>query len=338
MELLTAIREVQIPLLSAMLLGGGAAKLLRMARPGSADAGIGAATLFPTRLRRPLALAVCAAELSLGAGLIITAGSLGGRWPGICVRLATGVLFLVATCALIELRGSRSDAGCGCFGELSTAPVSGRTLSRAAMLAVAALGTITLPPLQLPHSHADAALMAGILAAELVVIGALSPELGEGLVRLGYSEPCELRVLSEYRTLSSLRRSAQWRRYAVVLTADRPVDSWRELCWRYLVFPSQVSGRPAEVVFAVYLKPRRPAVHAALVDATTGEVMPFTALPPPGALPGPAPAGQALPGVQQAAARPLVPAQASAAGRHRGGGAPPRELDPPGDIRSSAHL
>jgi hypothetical protein len=117
------------------------------------------------------------------------------------------------------------------------------------------------------------------LAIELAVIGALSPELGEALVRLGYSESCELRRLPAGRTLAALRKSAQWRRRAGVITADTPVDMWRELCWRYVVFPARTHGRDAEAVFAVYLRPHRPMIHAALVDAETGTVLDWPPVP-----------------------------------------------------------
>jgi hypothetical protein len=272
--LITAIREVQIPLLAALLLGGCAAKLVRVLRVGSVDAGLGPTALFPMRLRRPVAITMLATEFGLGAGLIVTSGSLLAPWAAAtAVRLGTGVLFLVATCALIELRSARPDVGCGCFGDLSTSPASVRTLIRAALLAAAAFATIGLPPLRLPQPGSRAVLI-GILLAELLVIGALSPELGEGLVRLGYSEPCELRRLAEHRTLSALHRSRQWRRHSRLITAGRPVDVWREMCWRYVVFP----GRDGtEVVFAVHLRPRRPPVHAALVDAVTGELLPWPA-------------------------------------------------------------
>jgi hypothetical protein len=73
------------------------------------------------------------------------------------------------------------------------------------------------------------------------------------------------------RSLAALRKSSQWRKHASVLTADVPVDVWRELCWRYAVFPGRCGDREAEVVFAIYLKPRRPAIRTALVDALTGE-------------------------------------------------------------------
>jgi hypothetical protein len=273
------IQAVQIPLLSGMLLGGCAAKLARVLRVGSLDAGLGPTALFPRRLRRPIAMATCAAEFGCGVGLIVTAGTFGRGGPANAVRFLTALLFIVATCALIELRTSHPDTGCGCFGDFSRAPVSGRTLARSALLAVAALATIGLPPLHLPRPGMEAARLAGILVAELIVIAALSPELGEALVRLGYSEPCELRRLPAVRTLTALRRSSQWRRRAGLITADVPADMWRELCWRYVVFPAQVSGTDAEIVFAVHMRPHRPPIHAALVDAATDVVLPWPAAP-----------------------------------------------------------
>ncbi len=263
------VQEVQIPLLSAMLLGGCATKFARMLRVGSVDAVLGPTALFPMYMRRPVAMAMCVAEFGCGTALLVTAGRLGRGEPANAVRLATAVLFLVATCALIELRASYPEAGCGCFGDFSTSPVSGRTLARSILLSAAALATIGLPPLRPLHPGAQAGRPLGILAVELVVIAALSPELGEALVRAGYSEPCELRRLPAVRTLTALRRSPQWRRRAGVITADVPVDMWRELCWRYVVFPAWAGDREAEVVFAVYLRPHRPAIHAALVDAAT---------------------------------------------------------------------
>jgi hypothetical protein len=276
---ITAVQEVQIPVLSAMLLGGCASKLIQTIRLGSMDAGLGPTALFPLRLRRSVAMLMCAIELGLGVGLIVTAGNVGRGEVADALRLGTGVFFLVGLCALLELRFSRPNVGCGCFGDFSTAPISGRTLARSVLLAAAALITIGLPPLRLHQPGTGASLLLAIFAAELVVVGALSPELGEGLVRLGYSEPCELRTLAVARTLTALRKSAQWHRHAGMITADDPADVWREMCWRYVVFPSRYADRPAEIVFAVYLRQRRPAVLSALVDATTAEVLPWPALP-----------------------------------------------------------
>jgi len=273
------IREAQVPLLSAMLLGGCGAKLARVLRVGSMDAGLGPTALFPLRLRRPVAIATCVLEFACGAALIVTAGGLGRSGAATAVRILTSLLFLVATCALIELRTSHPDTGCGCFGEFSRAPVSGRTLARSAFFAVAALATIGLPPLRAPHPGADAGRLLGIFAIELAVIALLSPELGEALTRLGYSEPCELRRMPTVRTLAALRRSSQWRKRAWLITAEVPVDIWRELCWRYVVFPARVGDRASELIFAVYLRPHRPVVHAALVDSATGEVLPWPVAP-----------------------------------------------------------
>jgi hypothetical protein len=280
MQLSVVVREVQIPLLASLLLGGCAAKLVQVVRARSIDAGLGPTALFPVHLRRTVAVVMCGCEFALGIGLILTSGRIGRGAPTNGVRLGTALLFLVATCALIELRTTRPDVGCGCFGDFSTAPVSGRALARSALLAAAALITVGLPPLQPPHRGAAVILPLGIFAAEMVLVAALSPEIGEGLVRLGYAEPCELRAVPAERTIAALQRSSHWRRHSGLITAADPVDVWRELCWRYVVYPGELHGRPVELVFAVFLRQHRPAIQAALVDAATGKVLPW----PPGSL------------------------------------------------------
>jgi hypothetical protein len=270
MTVLHGVREVQIPLLTLMLLGGCVTKVLQMVRAGSAADRIGPTALFPMNLRRPLAVVLCTVEGGLGLGLVATAGRFGERTPANCVRLGSCLLFLVATSALIELRQSRPDVGCGCFGEFSTAPVSDRTLARSALLALAAFATVGNGRITLPRTVAGDVGLLSILAAEVLLIGFLSPEVGEGLIRLGYSEPCELRNVPTARTLAVLRRSKYWRRYATLITSDVPEDVWRELCWRFIVYPARYQDRQAHVVFAVFLQHRRHVVHVALVDSSTG--------------------------------------------------------------------
>jgi hypothetical protein len=286
-DLLHCIREVQVPLLAVMLLGGCVTKLARVLRTGSVDAGLGPTALFPLHLRRPMALVMCAVEGGLGLGLIITISGIGGIAAATCVRLGVGLLFLIATSALIELRTERPDIGCGCFGDFSTAPVSGRTLARSALLAIAALATIDLHPIKVAPTTGQSLELLAVLCGELLLIGALSPELGEGLIRLGYSEPCELRDVPSARTLAALRRSKQWRKYSGLATSDIAIDIWRELCWRYVVYPSSYQGRPADLVFAVFLQQRRPVIHAALVAADTGLALPWPATPTGESLPPP---------------------------------------------------
>ncbi|MGB6456518.1 MAG: MauE/DoxX family redox-associated membrane protein [Streptosporangiaceae bacterium] len=278
MALLTSLREVQIPLLAAMLLGACGTKLVQVLRRSSVGEAFGPTAHLPAQLRRPATAALCLVEFGLGAGLILTAGRIGAGVPATSIRLASCVFFVIATCAVIELRVNRPEAGCGCFGDLSTTPVSTRTLARSALLALAGGATIGLPAIVTPTPVGAVQLLA-ILVVEMVLIGALSPEIGEGLIRLGYSEPCELRDVPSQQTLAALRRSRPWRRYSPLITSDGPADVWRELCWRYVVFPSSHDGIPSDLVFAIYLQQRRPAVRAALVDSATGQTLPWPASP-----------------------------------------------------------
>lgn len=291
MGLVNNLREVQVPVLAVMLLGGCAAKLSRVLRTGSVDAGLGPTELFPLPARRPAAMLVCACELGIGVALLVTAPPAARHGTGALdgaaadgARIAATAFFLVAMSALIELRGHRPDVGCGCFGDLSTRPVSARSIVRSGVLAVAALASIGGPGLQLARPGAGAALPSAIFCAEFLVIALFSPETGEVLVRLGYSEPCELRRIPARRTLAALHRSSHWPRHAGVITSETPADIWRELCWRYVVYPGQVDGADADVVFAVQVKQRRPVIRSAVVPRETAAAQPgktaSTGLPP----------------------------------------------------------
>jgi len=274
--MLTALREVQIPLLAVMLLGACAAKAWRQLSSHPVHRDTGPTGLFPVYLRRPATVAMYLAELGLGLGLIATAGRLGHAGPGLpatLVRTGTALFFLIAVGALNELRQRRPDSGCGCFGELSETPIGLRTIARSGLLCASAIATLGVPPLRMPSSSAEAELWLAAVAFELALIAFLSPELGEILVRLGYSEPCELRRLPVGRTLSALHGSSQWRRYAGQITTATPVDVWREGCWRFVVYPGVARDRHVDIVFAVYLQARRPAIRAAVLDADTDEIL-----------------------------------------------------------------
>jgi hypothetical protein len=274
--MLIVLREVQIPLLAGLLLGGCAAKAWRALSPRPGTPGTGPTGLFPLRMRRPVMVMMFITELSLGLGLIGTAariGDLSSRVPAEIARTATALFFLIAVGALNETRQRRPDSGCGCFGELSDTPIGLRTIARPGLLCASALATIGVPPLHMPSSSAEAELWLAVLAFELALIAFLSPEVGELLVRLGYSEPCELRRLPVGRTMSALHSSSQWRKYARQVAAADPVDIWREGCWRFVVYPGIAAGRPVDIVFAVYLQARRPAIRAAVLDAATDEVL-----------------------------------------------------------------
>ena len=279
-----ALSDAQVLLLSALLLAACGAKVLRALRSGSIGE-LGPAMMFPLRLRKPATVAICGAEFTLGTGLLVTAGTvppLSVQTAATVLRLGTGLMFLTATAALAELRSRRPEAGCGCFGDLSAEPVSLRTIARCAVLTVAAAVSVRAPAMSLTAATfergirflppADLAGLAAI-AAELILIAALSPEIAEMLIRLGYRAPCEVRRIPAERTIGALRSSRTWREHAHLLMSDEPADVWRERCWRYAVFPGWVGRRRAEVVFAVYLRGWRPRVLAAVIDAASGEVL-----------------------------------------------------------------
>jgi hypothetical protein len=268
--LLGALRQVQVPLLALLLIGGGAAKVRRVAAAGSVSAVTGPTVLFPAGLRRPAAAGLCLAELALGAGLLLTAGGAGAGLPARVIRGATALLFCVAAGALHELRTRRPEAGCGCFGELSRTPASGRAISRAVLLGAGALVSVGAPALRRPASPAQAWGLLLAVVAELALLIALSPEAVPLVRRLSQQEPCELRRVPVARTLSALHASAPWRHYRQYLAdGPAPADVWREGCWRFVVYPGTAAGRRIDVVFAVHLGRRRPPVRVGLLDAET---------------------------------------------------------------------
>lgn len=264
MTVVHAVGQVQALLLAVVLLGACAAKLSRVLRSRSVVAALDAASLFPPRLRRPAALAVSATELSLGVGILVTSGRAWHTWAA-GVRLATCLFFLIAMCATAELRESRPGAGCGCFGEASSKPPGARSVLRAALLATAALASLYGGELTLPPAGPAAALGLGILVTEVLLVAAVSPETGAVLARLGYTEPCELRVAPPQRALRALHRSRAWRRYGHLAVRAAPTDMWRELCWWYVVYPGWDGLDECDIVFAVEVRARRPAIRAVVL-------------------------------------------------------------------------
>lgn len=270
------VRGLQVPVLAAMLLGGCAGKGARVIHDRSLAPAFGPTGLFPWRLRRPIMIVMCVMELGLGLALLATAGRFGAGLPATGARAATALFFLVAIGTLYEVRQRRPDAGCGCFGDLSDTPIGLRTIARAGLLCLSAAVATGAPPLRMPSSSRDAAFWVCGLGLELVLIATLSPEIGQIGVRLGYSEPCELRRIPVARTMAALRGSSQWRRYAAHIVEDVPADVWREGCWRFVVFGGTADRRQVDIVFAVYLQARRPVIRAAVIDGASDDVLSAT--------------------------------------------------------------
>ena len=264
------LREVQVPLLAVLLICGCAAKGGRMLAARSVRTGSGPTAMFPVGLRGPASAGLCAAELVLGLGLLVTAGTAGAGAASLVFRVPTVLLLGTAAGALYVLRGRRPEAGCGCFGELSQTPVGWPVITRAAALCAAALATVGAPPLHLPHSAGVAGLALAAVAAELALLILVSPEAGQLMVRLSHADPCELRAVPVTRTLAALYASASWRRHRHYVTDGTPVDVWREGCWRFVAFSGMLAARRVEVVFAVYLAGRRPPVRVGMLDVEGG--------------------------------------------------------------------
>lgn len=253
-------------LVVVLLVLGGAAKLVttgRDAEPGGLSR-LGPGVLVPDRWRRQFMIFCAAAEFTLAAGLLFTSNPL-PRWGAV-------VFFSIATYVLWELRRRRPDAGCGCFGEASSSPVGFRSIGRAVVLTGMALIAAVVPVSDLLSRFSTDLVIA--LAAGLVLLALLSPELEESIARIRYRAPCEQRSIPAARALSRLRSSAEWRSHESLLVSGEPSDSWRELCWRFFVYPARTAaGGGAEVVFAVYLSGRRPPVRVTVVEEEGAEAI-----------------------------------------------------------------
>lgn len=259
--MLTTIVTAQLPVLGALLAAGAFAKVwTARGEPGPGVLSrLGPAVLVADRWRAPVLLGCAAGEAVLLAGLMAT-GHLAFRW-------SAAAFFAISTYVLWELRRRRPDVGCGCFGEVSAIPVGLRSLGRTMVLTAMAAGLAWAPPIS------GWTLMAGMTwsqalatAGGLLLLAVLSPEIEEVAVRLRYRAPCEQRPFDPASALGRLRSSTAWRSHKDVLTGTDPVDSWRELCWGFFVYPGRSrAGEPVDVVFAVYLSGRRPAVRAAMV-------------------------------------------------------------------------
>jgi peroxiredoxin len=127
--------------LGGLLLAGffavaGAAKLADLEGSRTALAAFG----VPGRLAAPLGTLLPLAELGTAA-LLVAGAAAGGAAPGILLRSGAlaALLLLALFCAGIAvnlLRGRAPD--CHCFGQLHSAPASGRTLARNGVLLILA--------------------------------------------------------------------------------------------------------------------------------------------------------------------------------------------------------
>lgn len=252
---MTHVLESQLPVLIVLLVLGTVAKIATVRTGGEpgALARLGPAVLVPERLQAPALVCCAVGELVLAGGLLMTTYPL-FRW-------GTVLFFSLSTYVLLELRRRRPDAGCGCFGEVSAAPVGVRSIARTVVLTGMSVLSVWAP---VPGWVAMTAPSWG-MALGVVLLAVLSPEIEEAVERIRYRAPCEQRPApAEGVTLARLKASGSWRAHVAELDSAEPYDSWRELCWRFFAFRNRADE---DVVFAVYLSGRRPAVRMAVVSA-----------------------------------------------------------------------
>jgi hypothetical protein len=242
------LRDAQIPFLASVLLLACVAKLAVRDEPESP---------VPPHRRRPFALVVALAEGTIGVALMVT--------PVGIVRLACVVFFATATSIVGDLTRRGAGEGCGCFGGLSTAPVGGRGVIRAALLTAAAVASAGVPRTGAEVLGRAGAASVLLFAAETALLLALSPELAVAVERTRSTTPCELLDVPLKETYERLHASEAYRELEDSLSSAKPAEVWRELCHRYVVYPVRVCGRSGEAVFAVPIDGRRDQVRAALV-------------------------------------------------------------------------
>ncbi|NUP01185.1 MAG: hypothetical protein HOW71_39755 [Nonomuraea sp.] len=259
---MTVVLESQMPILIVLLVMGTGAKVVTVHKGGEPGtlSRLGPAVLMPGRMQAPSLLVCAGGELVLAGGLLVTTAPI-FRWGTLC-------FFALSTYVLVELRRRRPDAGCGCFGEVSSAPVGVRSIGRTVVLTgMSALSLAAPAPGWVALTHPS-----WLTAAGVALLVLLSPEIEELVDRVRFRAPCEQRPgPPEQVMLARLRSSGPWRAHQEALTSAEPYDSWRELCWRFFAF----TGRDHDdVVFAVYLSGRRPVVRVAVVDADDSGSLP----------------------------------------------------------------
>lgn len=256
------VREAQLPLLACVLVLACLTKITIREAGGNAGTG----TIAAFRQYRPVVVLVALVEGGIGAALLATSQP--------AARLAAVAVFFVATAVVFDLSSRKTDEGCGCFGGLSTTPVRFRALLRALLFLLAAIVAVGVPVTGLDVIRNGNGWYGLIAATELAVFAALSPEIGVLLARLRERIPCEQRTVPLAETFSILRTSRQWREHAEMITTADPVDVWRELCWRFLVYLGRQDDQDVEIVFAVSTEERNPVVRVAVVGSEESDTGP----------------------------------------------------------------
>ncbi|SCF14678.1 hypothetical protein GA0074695_3792 [Micromonospora viridifaciens] len=268
MELIAALQPLVV---GAVLLWSARVKLF--SRHAAAAANRSALVrLLGQRRALPAYRVLGVIELTLGALLLLP--------PALRLEAVAATGLAVGFLAyLTYARRAAPTSSCGCLSARS-APVSGRSLARAALLVVAG-GLAVISPGGWPAAL-SAQPLAGtaVLLGELAAMVALSPELDAAwllpLRRLRARLTHPLRGGSGVpllATVQQLQLSNAYRRVAPLLSSDVR-EHWDDGDWRFVGHAARYQGRPVTAVFAVPLADREPdAVRVAVVDDATGQTL-----------------------------------------------------------------
>ncbi|WP_131739305.1 MauE/DoxX family redox-associated membrane protein [Actinomadura roseirufa] len=271
--MVTEFQNTQVLLLATVLLAACLAKLTVRERAAGVPDHVhgvpvpaGLARVTALRRSRGLNVGLGLGEGVLGLALLVT--------PQLPVRVAVALAFAAATWVVGELRVRRPDAGCGCFGGLSSKRVGRRSVLRAMLFTACAVASLGAPLPGLQVLRDVPAQVALLLTVELALFAALSPEV-PALVERGARArgrgrppvPCERRRSPVTETYRALYDSPAWVEHENVVASAVPLDVWREGCWRFVVFPARMNERDMEVVFAVSTAERDRTVRSAVVQA-----------------------------------------------------------------------
>ncbi|MFC4908530.1 MauE/DoxX family redox-associated membrane protein [Actinomadura gamaensis] len=179
--MVTLVQNVQVLLLAGVLLAACLAKLA-VRDPVSADSR--ARDRFRVHgvpvAERPTRALILLRDRRAGIVLGLVEGTLGLALllsSHLWLRVVAAVGFAGATWAVLELQAHRPEAGCGCFGGLSTKRVGRRSVVRATLFTAAAVVSLGASRAGVEVPRLGWGRVAGVLSLELALFASLSPEL-----------------------------------------------------------------------------------------------------------------------------------------------------------------
>jgi len=260
-------------LVGAVLLWAGAFKLL--ARRAPALARRSALSTLVGKDRAAVAFrAVGSAELAVGAVLLAP--------PALAVEAVVATGLCIALLGYLGYaRVVAPESSCGCLSAKHT-PVRWRSFARTGVLAAASALAVAGAQWWLPAVDARPGPAVVVLAAEALVVLALSPDLDSywlvplRRLRVRLSHPLAGSAGFEIPVASSVQqllRSPAFQAAGPWVRSDL-LDFWDEAEWRVLSYTARYGGRLATAVFAVpRLRYEPDAVRAVLVDEADHSVL-----------------------------------------------------------------